>query len=121
MGILANAMNAPIGCSGSALRLSASTHLPAVAEQEIGGRRSWSMLRLDCIAAPNSGDSKTFHLENWNGFDKEMPFSKNTAGITDGASIPDRVIGEFVKNLAALEYDSGYGKIFLEKGESEWA
>lgn len=45
---------------------------------------------------------QTFHLQNWNEFDKSVLFGKNTAGVTAGASTPERIIAEFVKNLESF-------------------
>jgi len=50
-------------------------------------------------------NSETFHLQNWNELDKSMLFDKNVAGVTAGASTPEWIIAEFVKNLEA--FDSG--------------
>ena len=47
-------------------------------------------------------NNQTFHLQNWNEFDKNMGFKKNVAGVTAGASTPDWIINEFVKNLEAF-------------------
>ena len=44
---------------------------------------------------------QTFHLQNWNEFDRSMVSGKNVAGVTAGASTPDWIIAEFVKNLEA--------------------
>ena len=44
---------------------------------------------------------QTFHLQNWNEFDKSMVSGKNVAGVTAGASTPEWIIAEFVKNLEA--------------------
>jgi 4-hydroxy-3-methylbut-2-enyl diphosphate reductase IspH len=55
----------------------------------------------------------TFHLQNWNELDINMVFGKNvapaasilrskTAGVTAGASTPEWIIDEFVKELEAL-------------------
>lgn len=41
----------------------------------------------------------TYHLETWDQFDPAMIAGKKTAGVTAGASTPEWVIGEFVKNL----------------------
>jgi 4-hydroxy-3-methylbut-2-enyl diphosphate reductase len=48
-------------------------------------------------------NKQTFHLENWNGLDKTLLFGKNVAGVTAGASTPDWIIADFVKNLAAFD------------------
>ena len=50
-------------------------------------------------------NSQTFHLQNWNELDKSMVFGKNVAGVTAGASTPEWIISEFVRNLEA--FDSG--------------
>ncbi|MCJ7730249.1 MAG: 4-hydroxy-3-methylbut-2-enyl diphosphate reductase [Sedimentisphaerales bacterium] len=47
-------------------------------------------------------NNETFHLQNWKELDIRMVFGKNTAGVTAGASTPDWIIAEFVKNLEAL-------------------
>ncbi|MGA2093682.1 MAG: 4-hydroxy-3-methylbut-2-enyl diphosphate reductase [Sedimentisphaerales bacterium] len=48
-------------------------------------------------------NKKTFHLQSWQEFDKKQVFDCRTAGVTAGASTPQWVIDEFVKNLAAIE------------------
>lgn len=48
-------------------------------------------------------NNQTFHLQNWNELDKNMLLGKNTAGVTAGASTPDWIIAEFVKNLEAFD------------------
>ena len=52
-------------------------------------------------------NKQTFHLQNWNELDKNILFDKNIAGVTAGASTPDWIIAEFVKNLEAFNADSG--------------
>jgi 4-hydroxy-3-methylbut-2-enyl diphosphate reductase len=47
-------------------------------------------------------NKQTFHLQNWNELDKNILFDKNIAGVTAGASTPDWIIAEFVKNLEAF-------------------
>jgi 4-hydroxy-3-methylbut-2-enyl diphosphate reductase len=47
-------------------------------------------------------NNQTFHLQNWKEFDKRMVFGKKVAGVTAGASTPEWVIDEFVKNLRAI-------------------
>jgi 4-hydroxy-3-methylbut-2-enyl diphosphate reductase len=42
---------------------------------------------------------QTFHLQNWNELDKSMISGKNIAGVTAGASTPEWIISDFVKNL----------------------
>ena len=41
----------------------------------------------------------TYHLQNWQKLDKNIIYGKMTAGVTAGASTPDRVIQEFVEKL----------------------
>lgn len=48
-------------------------------------------------------NSQTFHLQNWNEFDKSILSGKKVAGVTAGASTPQRVIDEFVENLAVFD------------------
>jgi 4-hydroxy-3-methylbut-2-enyl diphosphate reductase len=52
-------------------------------------------------------NSQTFHLQNWKELDKNILSGKNIAGVTAGASTPDWIIAEFVKNLEA--FDAGGG------------
>jgi 4-hydroxy-3-methylbut-2-enyl diphosphate reductase len=47
-------------------------------------------------------NNQTFHLQNWKEFDKKMCLGKKIAGVTAGASTPEWIITEFVKNLKAL-------------------
>ena len=47
-------------------------------------------------------NSQTFHLQNWNELDKNILFGKKVAGVTAGASTPEWIIAEFVKNLEAF-------------------
>jgi len=51
-------------------------------------------------------NSETFHLQNWNELDKSMLFGKNVAGVTAGASTPEWIIAEFVKNLETFDTGS---------------
>jgi (E)-4-hydroxy-3-methyl-but-2-enyl pyrophosphate reductase len=48
-------------------------------------------------------NNKTFHLQSWEEFDTKLVFDCRTAGVTAGASTPQWVIDDFVKNLAAIE------------------
>jgi 4-hydroxy-3-methylbut-2-enyl diphosphate reductase len=64
-------------------------------------------------------NSKTFHLQNWDEFDKRQVFDsktaggfdsfdklragKLTAGVTAGASTPQWIIDDFVKNLSEID------------------
>jgi len=47
-------------------------------------------------------NQQTFHLQNWNELDKSILLGKNIAGVTAGASTPQWIIDEFVKNLQAF-------------------
>jgi len=46
---------------------------------------------------------QTFHLQNWNEFGKSILSGKKVAGVTAGASTPQRVISEFVENLTTYD------------------
>ena len=48
-------------------------------------------------------NKQTFHLQNWNELGKNILFGKNIAGVTAGASTPDWIIAEFVKNLGIFD------------------
>jgi (E)-4-hydroxy-3-methyl-but-2-enyl pyrophosphate reductase len=48
-------------------------------------------------------NSRTFHLQSWQEFDIKEVLSCKTAGVTAGASTPQWIIDEFVKNLEATE------------------
>jgi len=48
-------------------------------------------------------NNKTFHLQNWNEFDKSICFGKKIAGVTAGASTPDWIIAEFVEKLTSFD------------------
>ena len=50
-------------------------------------------------------NSQTYHLQNWDEFDKSKLAGKKTAGVTAGASTPEWVITEFVEKLRAFEPD----------------
>jgi len=52
-------------------------------------------------------NKQTYHLENWKGLDKNLVLGKNVAGVTAGASTPDWIITEFVKNLEAFDDREG--------------
>jgi 4-hydroxy-3-methylbut-2-enyl diphosphate reductase len=47
-------------------------------------------------------NSKTFHLQNWDEFDKRQVFDSKAAGVTAGASTPQWIIDDFVKNLSEI-------------------
>ena len=69
----------------------------------LGGLESANTRRLAELCKKHN--SQTFHLQNWNELDKNILYGKNIAGVTAGASTPDWIIAEFVKNLEA--FDSG--------------
>lgn len=67
----------------------------------LGGLESANTCKLAEIC--KKYNNQTFHLQNWNEFDKNMAFGKNVAGVTAGASTPDWIITEFVRNLKAFD------------------
>jgi 4-hydroxy-3-methylbut-2-enyl diphosphate reductase len=48
-------------------------------------------------------NNKTFHLQNWDEFDKKMVLGCRTAGVTAGASTPQWIIDDFVKHLESID------------------
>ena len=69
----------------------------------LGGLESANTRRLAELC--KKYNNQTFHLQNWNEFDKRILFGKKTAGVTAGASTPEWIIAEFVKNLEAFDSD----------------
>ncbi len=89
----------------------------------LGGRMSANTRRLAELC--KKYNSQTFHLQNWNEFDKSILSARlgsakprrrgkkvthaasslrdKTAGVTAGASTPEWIIAEFVENLARLD------------------
>ncbi len=63
----------------------------------LGGLESANTRRLAELC--KRVNSQTFHLQNWNELDKSILSGKNMAGVTAGASTPEWIIDEFVKNL----------------------
>ena len=63
----------------------------------LGGLESANTRRLAELC--KKYNSETFHLQNWNELDKITLSGKNIAGVTAGASTPEWIIAEFVKNL----------------------
>ena len=45
-------------------------------------------------------NNQTFHLQNWKECDTRRLFGKKVAGVTAGASTPEWIIDEFVRNLS---------------------
>ncbi len=66
----------------------------------LGGLESANTRRLAELCQKHN--SQTFHLQNWKELDKNILSGKDTAGVTAGASTPDWIIVEFVKNLEAF-------------------
>jgi len=67
----------------------------------LGGLESANTRRLAELCKKHN--SETFYLQNWKELDKLMVFGKDMAGVTAGASTPDWIIDEFVKNLEAFD------------------
>ena len=67
----------------------------------LGGLKSANTCKLAELC--KKYNSQTFHLQNWNELDKNVVCGKNIAGVTAGASTPEWIIAEFVKNLEALD------------------
>ncbi|HOK95294.1 MAG TPA: 4-hydroxy-3-methylbut-2-enyl diphosphate reductase [Anaerohalosphaeraceae bacterium] len=63
----------------------------------LGGLHSANTRKLAELCKKHN--PQTYHLQNWAEFDKKYLFGKTTAGVTAGASTPDEVIEEFVRNL----------------------
>jgi 4-hydroxy-3-methylbut-2-enyl diphosphate reductase len=63
----------------------------------LGGLHSANTRKLAELCKKHN--SQTYHLQNWAELDKNCLFGKATAGVTAGASTPDEVIEEFVRNL----------------------
>jgi (E)-4-hydroxy-3-methyl-but-2-enyl pyrophosphate reductase len=67
----------------------------------LGGRESANTQKLAELC--KKYNNKTFHLQNWEEFDKKLVFGSRTAGVTAGASTPQWIIDDFVKNLTNVE------------------
>jgi len=67
----------------------------------LGGLKSANTCKLAELC--KKYNNQTFHLQNWNELDKNVVCGKNIAGVTAGASTPEWIIAEFVKNLEALD------------------
>ena len=66
----------------------------------LGGLHSANTRRLAELC--RKYNPRTYHLESWHDLDKALLAGQHTAGVTAGASTPDWVIEEFVKNLEAI-------------------
>ena len=67
----------------------------------LGGLQSANTRKLAELCKKQN--PQTYHLQNWAELDKNCLFGKATAGVTAGASTPDDVIEEFVRNLEAYD------------------
>ena len=67
----------------------------------LGGLESANTKRLAELCS--TVNEETYHLQNWNELDKNLLSGKTTAGVTAGASTPDWIIEDFVKNLETTE------------------
>jgi len=63
----------------------------------LGGLESANTRRLAELC--KKYNNQTFHLQNWNEFDKSILSGKTATGVTAGASTPEWIITEFVENL----------------------
>ncbi len=63
----------------------------------LGGLESANTRRLAELC--KKVNEETYYLQNWNELDKSVLSGKKSAGVTAGASTPDWIINEFVKNL----------------------
>ena len=69
----------------------------------LGGLESANTSRLAELC--KKVNKNTFHLQNWDELDKSVLSGKNSVGVTAGASTPDWIINEFVKNLEIFKDD----------------
>ena len=67
----------------------------------LGGLASANTRRLAELC--KKYNNKTFYLQNWKEFDKNILLGKKVAGVTAGASTPKWIIDEFVKNLTEFD------------------
>lgn len=67
----------------------------------LGGLESANTRRLAELCT--EVNKQTYHLQNWNELDKNILSGKNTAGVTAGASTPEWIIAEFMRNLEAFD------------------
>lgn len=67
----------------------------------LGGLHSANTKKLAELCKKHNPN--TFHLQNWQELDRSILFGKKTAGVTAGASTPDEVIEEFVRNLEKID------------------
>ncbi len=67
----------------------------------LGGLESANTSRLAELCS--KFNRQTYHLQNWSELDTHVLAGKKTAGVTAGASTPDWIVDEFVRNLEALD------------------
>jgi (E)-4-hydroxy-3-methyl-but-2-enyl pyrophosphate reductase len=67
----------------------------------LGGLRSANTIKLAELCKKHN--NQTFHLQNWEELDISTVSGKKLAGVTAGASTPDRVIDEFVTKLRNIK------------------
>jgi 4-hydroxy-3-methylbut-2-enyl diphosphate reductase len=67
----------------------------------LGGLRSANTRKLAELCKKHN--RQTYHLQNWAELDKSCLSGKTLAGVTAGASTPDDVVAEFVRNLESYE------------------
>lgn len=72
----------------------------------LGGLDSANTRRL--VELCKEYNEQTYHLQNWSECDTSFLIGKNAAGVTAGASTPEWIIEEFVKNL--MEFDASTKK-----------
>jgi len=63
----------------------------------LGGRQSANTRQLARLC--EEAGVRTFHLESWKDFQPAMVEGRDVAGVTAGASTPEWIIDEFVKDL----------------------
>lgn len=66
----------------------------------LGGLESANTRRLAELCA--RVNRQTYHLQNWSELDAGILAGKESAGVTAGASTPDWIVSEFVRNLEAF-------------------
>lgn len=71
----------------------------------LGGLESANTRRLAELC--KTVNPQTFHLQNWGELDTSVLSGKKTVGVTAGASTPDWIVDEFVKNLEIFDANPG--------------
>lgn len=66
----------------------------------LGGLESANTRRLAELCT--KVNKQTYHLQNWSELDAGVLAGRKTAGVTAGASTPDWIVSEFVRNLEAF-------------------